>query len=326
MGEPVAQSLNQSLNSPLNPPSDQQTLQLLQPGTLWEKAVARSQQALACGALHPIPTDFAYLEQGGMQFLVRILANLARKEAAKQQVQQTSPTGTVNPFLPYETDLFVADLSETHLCLLNKYNVVDHHLLIITRDFEEQETLLNQRDFAALWTCLCEIDGLGFYNSGKTAGASQRHKHLQLVPLPLLPNGEKIPVEPLLNEIAWQTDTEIGPIGQATALPFRHGLIRLSETDSPAAADHLLQAYSLLLRQLDLYDPAVSTHSPLGAYNLLVTRQWMLVVPRSQEQYQSISINSLGFAGTLFVRDPEQFQRLQSIGPMTLLQQVAMPR
>jgi ATP adenylyltransferase len=52
----------------------------------------------------------------------------------------------------------------------------------------------------------------------------------------------------------------------------------------------------------------------------------MLVVPRSQEQYQSISINSLGFAGTLFVRDPEQFQRLQSIGPMTLLQQVAMPR
>ena len=33
---------------------------------------------------------------------------------------------------------------------------------------------------------LAEFDGLGFYNGGETAGASQPHKHLQIVPLPLL--------------------------------------------------------------------------------------------------------------------------------------------
>ena len=54
----------------------------------------------------------------------------------------------------------------------------------MTRAFEEQTDLLNLEDFAALWFCLQEIDGLAFFNGGKIAGASQRHKHLQLIPLP----------------------------------------------------------------------------------------------------------------------------------------------
>ncbi|NIO40609.1 MAG: phosphorylase, partial [Burkholderiales bacterium] len=39
----------------------------------------------------------------------------------------------MNPFLPYGKDLFVSDISETHLALLNKFNVIDYHLLIVTR-------------------------------------------------------------------------------------------------------------------------------------------------------------------------------------------------
>ena len=44
----------------------------------------------------------------------------------------------------YEVDLFVADISPTHVCILNKFNVVDYHLLIITRAFESQENLLSE--------------------------------------------------------------------------------------------------------------------------------------------------------------------------------------
>ena len=46
--------------------------------------------------------------------------------------------------------MFVADVSDTHLCLLNKFNVIEHHLLIVTRKFEHQETLLTVRDFQAV--------------------------------------------------------------------------------------------------------------------------------------------------------------------------------
>jgi sulfate adenylyltransferase (ADP) / ATP adenylyltransferase len=281
--------------------------------------IAQTQYALECGALQPIPTESDFIEQGGIRFLVRVLANLARKAAAKNQQEQQADSGKdFNPFLPYDQDLFVADLSDTHVCLLNKYNVVDHHLLLITREFEDQETLLTYRDFEALWFCLSEIDGLGFYNSGKLAGASQRHKHLQLVPLPLVPSGDKIPIESALRTATWN-----GTIGKSAALPFHHALCWLDETPTPQqAAQITLEAYYKLLTNLDLY--SASERKLQGAYNLLITRQWMLIVPRKQEQFESIPVNSLGFAGTLFVRNQTQFEQLKAISPLRLLQEVAV--
>jgi sulfate adenylyltransferase (ADP) / ATP adenylyltransferase len=146
---------------------------LLEPGTLWQTIQARTVSAIANGSLLSIPTNYEIIEQDGLSFLVRTLANLQRKETAKvEQLQQTAATGKPsNPFLPYEQNLFVADLSPTHVAILNKFNVVDHHLLIITRAFEPQENALTAADFAALWTGLTEIDGLAFYNGGKVAGS-----------------------------------------------------------------------------------------------------------------------------------------------------------
>ena len=56
-----------------------------------------------------------------------------------------------NPFLPYEEALWVEHLSDTHTLLLNKFNVVEHHLLVVTRKFESQLDRLNREDFEAVW-------------------------------------------------------------------------------------------------------------------------------------------------------------------------------
>ncbi len=299
------------------------------PGELWDLATARTQQALACGALQPIPTESEWIEQGGIRFLVRILTNIARKEAADKKRQVSSNSKPFNPFLPYDRDLFVADLSPTHVCLLNKYNVVDHHLLIITRAYEAQEDLLTLADLEALWICLNQVDGLGFYNSGKQAGASQPHKHLQLLPLPLVPTGTKVPIEAAFTTATWQ-----GGIGVSPVLPFQHALIRLNwhaALTPQQAAQNTLAAYYTLLADLHLYNANENTANEntnelKGAYNLLITREWLLIVPRTQEQFESISVNSLGFAGTLFVRDQTQFDRLKAISPFQLLSNVAVAR
>ena len=120
---------------------------LLKPGTLWQKVVDRTSHALQCGALLTIPTDYEFVEQNGVKFLVRILSNLDRKYQAKKKQDRDTATGKdFNPFLPYEEDLFVADISATHVCILNKFNVVGYHLLIVTRAFEEQESLLTLQD------------------------------------------------------------------------------------------------------------------------------------------------------------------------------------
>ena len=292
----------------------------LKPGTLWTRVTEQTEHAIQCGALHSIPTEYEFVEQNGITFLVRILSNLVRKdEAKKKQEKKTDPFGKeFNPFLPYEEDLFVADISKTHLCLLNKFNVVDHHLLIVTREFEEQETCLTLQDFEAMWVCLAEIDGLVFYNGGKIAGASQRHKHLQLVPFPLIPNGLKIPIQPAIVSANFENS-----MGTTPSFPFHHAIAKLNPDwiQSPLnAAQTTLEYYQTLLRAVGL---TCNGNKQSGAYNLLATREWMLIVPRSQEDFESIGVNSLGFAGALLVRNEQQMKMLKEYGPMTILKNVA---
>lgn len=289
---------------------------LLKPGCLWKSIKEQSEKALQCGALLSIATDFEFVEQNGIKFLVRILSNLTRKDTAKQQQKNKT-----NPFLPYEKDLFVADISQTHVCLLNKFNVVDYHLLIVTRAFQEQEELLTLSDFAAMWACFAEFEGLAFYNGGKNAGASQPHKHLQLVPLPLTPSGLQIPMEPLLTSVQFADSVTTIP-----ELPFVHALVKLdpSWTNSPlTAAAATLELYQSLLSAVGL--EAIDDNRQSGAYNLLATREWMLIVPRSHENFEAISVNSLGFAGALLVRNEQQMQFIKEQGPMTILKNVALP-
>lgn len=291
-----------------------------QPNNLWDKVITQTTHALNCGALQSIATEHEFIEDNKIRFLVRILANIERKETeTKQKQKQAKERGKeFNPFLPYEEDLFVTNLSETHLCLLNKYNVVDYHLLVITRAFEEQESYLNLLDFAALWQCLKQIDGLGFYNSSPIAGASQRHKHLQLVPLPLVSEGEKIPIEPALETAQFKQN-----IGSIPHFPFVHGLIELNlnqDQDDHLTAEILLKCYYQLLAAINL--PIIEEKSP-GDYNLLITKKWMLIIKRSQPTYQSIPINSLGFAGTLLVKNQQQMEQLKQLKPITILKNVS---
>ncbi len=308
--------------------SDARETLLLEPGTLWAKVTERTEHALHYGALQPILTECKIVEQDGVNFLVRVLPNLARKEEAKKkQDKDTATSGKeFNPFLPYEEDLFVADISDTHLCLLNKFNVIDHHLLIVTREFEDQETLLTLQDFAAMWACLAEIDGLVFYNAGKTAGASQRHKHLQLVPLPLVPDGLQVPIASLFPSIQSQAT-----IGTIPGFPFAHGIIFFSGKHNTngnplEAASATLELYHTLLDTLGLISgDDENSNQRSSAYNLLATREWMLIVPRALESFESIPVNSLGFAGTLAVRSEQQMQFLVEQGPMTVLKNVAYP-
>lgn len=296
---------------------------LLQPNTLLFKATEQTKFARQCGALKSIETEYHLIQQQDISFVVRTLSNLARKEqASKKQHQQEHKTGKrIDPFLPYEKDLFVGDLSPSHICLLNKFNVVDNHLLIVTRDFELQTNLLNLEDFMALWYCLQEIDGLAFFNGGKTAGASQSHKHLQLIPLPFLPNVMERPLEEAIANITFKNS-----LGKLDSFAFRHGIAALdlsNQHSAEVAAEIMLQRYRALLEYVG-FKISPQTQQQPGAYNFLTTREWMMIVPRSRESFQNIPINSLGFAGSLFVRDRSSLKLLKQLTPLKLLTEVAL--
>lgn len=291
---------------------------MFEPGTLWEFVTTATTRARACGALQPIRTRFESIADGGVDFFVRVVANLADKPRQSNRVDRKGTPH--NPFLPYDQNLYVADASSSHVCLLNKINVVDHHLLIVTREFEDQREPLNLQDFTALWRCLAEYESLGFYNAGTVAGASQPHKHLQLVPLPLAERGPAVPIESLMPS----TD-EPGRIGRITGLPFDHALVRFAHDAMPSTAAAAATSFDLFREMMSVAGVAMPDKTDEFAtspYNLLVTRRWMMLVPRTQEKFHDISLNALAFAGALLVRDDAQLTTLKSHGPMAALRYV----
>lgn len=281
-------------------------------GTLWQRVVEVSDRALASGHLLPIPTRLQMIFDGEAVFRAHIVENLKRK----QLVAKTAGPST-NPFLPYEPQMYVADVAPHHVALLNKFNVVNHHLLIVTREFERQEDRLNRHDCQALWNCLSEYDSLGFYNSGVEAGASQSHKHLQMIPLS---DDVSVTLEPLYDLPA------VRPlrIERSRRLPFEHRLVRFVEADMNEvqhAAQVMLELYERIIAELGWHH--VGNETP---YNLLVTRRWMMFVPRRQECCQSISLNAMAFAGSLLVRDADQLAALSRYGAMRALIEVSGSR
>lgn len=294
-------------------------------GTLRRAVADTTRSAAACGALHPIDSAIEHLVQDGVPFVVRVATNLRRKRAERARLEQDERGSgrPCNPFLPPEPELTVGAISDTHIGVLNKFNVVPDHLLLVTREFEHQERLLTPSDFEALFLCLAEYPSLGFYNGGRIAGASQPHKHLQVVPTPICEDERPFPFEPLFSS---------APAGEAIrrleALPFIHGFCRLPATlrdDLIPLVRHAWIRYRELLARCGVGVAGGSDDErQRGPYNLLATREWLLLVPRSREYSRGISINGLGYAGSLFVLDRAGLETVRQAGPMNILREVSV--
>jgi sulfate adenylyltransferase (ADP) / ATP adenylyltransferase len=268
-------------------------------------AIAR---ATAAGALHCIRTEQTFIEDGGIRFLVRWASTLALKDVTRKPATATP----ANPFLPPEPALTLGAVGPQHLLVLNKFPVIERHLLIVTREFEEQSAPLTPADFDALGGMMSSLGGLGFYNGGTEAGASQRHKHLQWIP--------ESPQSDCLRSMTAALPTGCAPLTlmRHPQLVWRHAFIRLGHASSGA---ELTEAFT-----------RGATHCALRAadgsmppYNFLANDEWMLVVPRRQERCEGISVNALGFAGSMFVRTREDIEKVREIGPLALLAAVATP-
>ncbi len=314
---------------------------------LWQQVEATTDSAEACGALKAIPTHCetreVYCRKGKcieskrseskssdstINFQVRVVENLSRKsEEVQRHVKQEPDTKDTNnkhfnPFLPYETALYVGELTDHYRCLLNKFNVMDHHILMVTSRFEPQQTPLDVEDFLASQICLQAQDGLVFYNSGPVAGASVEHKHLQMIPLPLtcpLTARDTFPFEGLLSSAS------IADNPTETALPFSHRVIATAFTNTTsiealtAAAKHNCKSYHRLLTDLKL---SPGNDGMMAPYNMLMTRDYLWVIPRSKDSHEDLAVNALGFAGMLLVRDTNQLRQLDRIGCLELLKTV----
>lgn len=276
---------------------------------LWQAGLQRSEQACLEQALVPLATDLLSLP-AAEPFVVRRL-----QSATPKHLRASGPRP--NPFLPWDPRLEVSRLGESHVVLLNKYPVQPGHLLLITQHWQPQSGWLQASDWLAVAEMDADTGGLWFFNSCAAAGASQPHRHLQL-----LPRSTAASSCPLAELILQQLDQ------QQRSWPWHYAISRRwlqegAEGASPSErASELQQLYQNHARMLELGDPRHDPQ-PRHPYNLLFTDHWFMSVRRQLEHCAGFSVNALGFAGYLLATEGSDLDWLQQQGPWQLLKAVA---
>lgn len=260
------------------------------------------------------------------------------KNNATKKEKKNEKLGFFNPFLPYEEELFVQNLSPSHLVLLNKFKVRDDHFLVVSRSFIEQTRLLEESDFEAASMCLEDAPVLIFYNGGTLSGASQRHRHLQGFPLPLEKESRlDLPIDALVD--AALEGEQTGHLTSVPSLPYLHCVVSIVDCAGMASSEAGRIIASRYRRVIDSLTPLVPNLKELAyapspkrvsdtqpfPYNMLLTRKWLMIIPRREEECRGISINAIGFAGGMFVKSEEQVKVLEELTPIGVLSHVAFP-
>jgi ATP adenylyltransferase len=271
-----------------------------------------TERAEKSGALCTLPTRLEWVKDKseeyaslGVTCLVRVI------DQFKQRTELHAPFARTlqniegkkekdkerNPFLPYEPELFVMDLGPEHVVILNKYNLVPHHMLMITREFQSQTSPLSLADFAVAAACLAEMAGMVFFNGGHEAGASQKHRHLQMIP----EEQSDFPMVELINH---------------RTFPFPHFRWDFAATsDQEARAKEMFEFYSKVLQEHGL----LISSTEVRPYNILTTREWMVIIPRERGHYQGVGVNALGYLGSFLAIFPEQLEAIKELGPFHIL-------
>lgn len=268
----------------------------------WRQASQVSLEALRCGALLPLATE-EIIDPRLAPFRLRTLHGLPPRH-----LRECGPRP--NPFLPWERLLQVDQLESGHVVLLNKYPVQSCHLLLISGEWQPQQGWLEGQDWQAVARVAADTGGLWFFNSSALAGASQPHRHLQL-----LPRQEDEPSCPLAELIAQQLRQEQAP------WPWAY---RISPRQDPLGGTDLAELYASHCRDLGLGQPGLHDQ-PLHPYNLIFDDSWFLTVRRLREHCAGFSVNGLGFAGYLLGTHRSDLNWLQQKGPWALLAAVAAP-
>ena len=271
-----------------------------------EAALRCSDAAERSGALVPLHTELVELA-GCAPFVVRRLLSDTPKH-----LRSAGPKP--NPFLPWDPALQVELLGTEHVLILNKFPVQRGHVLLITQSWQPQPGWLQPRDWQALAAVEADTAGLWFFNSCAAAGASQPHRHLQL--LPRSPGEASCPLAAgVLAQLA----------REQPAWPWLYELSPRRRFGCSDAAEELEELYQHHQQQLGLGHPSHQV-APVAPYNVLLDPAWFMTVVRRREHWAGLSINALGFAGSLLVTPQSDVDWLQDHGPYALLEAVAVPR
>ena len=267
----------------------------------WKKALAQTRLSIEEESLYPLKTDIItsdlYQEN---DFIIR---KLDTSKFNKKKIYGPKP----NPFCPWEKILEIGKIGDNHQLILNKYPVQKGHILLITNNWKPQNGWLDINDWSAIQKVNKDTSGLWFFNSSPLAGASQPHRHFQL--LRRSKNERSCPREKWFLENKLHNDKKS---------KLKKNII-VSKFNFHENSISLFELYIELCIKLGLGEP-INDKKPRYPYNLLITNKWIAIIKRNNDHIHGFSINGLGFAGYLLVTEKSDINYLKKFGPEKLLE------
>jgi sulfate adenylyltransferase (ADP) / ATP adenylyltransferase len=248
-----------------------------------------------------------------------------------------------NPFTNPEPELTIIDsLLGQYRVILNKYPNSKYHFLLVTKEFEKQDSLLDPMELQIIHTILDNLNkGEGkneggsryfsFFNSGPESGYSQFHKHIQFM---MMPEEIRPYQEDVVRNVNYFIPKEIvenrRPLFYKNA-SFKHYILKLKEYDSfeteeeeEDERDSLATLYMYLIKRSMNIFREYEDHVKLS-YNFIMMADWMMIVPRRNAKFEDIWQNALGFMGMFFVKNEEMKEKVLKLGFSKILEECAFP-
>ena len=269
--------------------------------TYWEKALKQTRLSIHKNSLYPLETKVVTREfYEKNDFIIRKLDTSKFKKKIYYGPNQ-------NPFNPWEKILEIERIGNNHQLILNKYPVQKGHILLITNSWKPQNGWLDINDWDAIQKVNKDTSGLWFFNSSPIAGASQPHRHIQLL--------RRSNDEVSCPRDKWFLDLKVSN-NKETKLKKS---IVVSHFNFLENSSCIYNLYLELTKKIGLGDP-INDKKPRYPYNILITNNWIAIIRRRYDHLHGFSINGLGFAGYLLITEKSDINYLKEYGPEKLLE------
>lgn len=216
-------------------------------------------------------------------------------------------------------DQVIGTINNTHVLALNIYPVFRPQYLLLNLDsYRSQNDPLDLEDIEASWSVLHSVQSPHYvmYNCTKEAGCSRNHKHLQIVKKP------EVAVSDPTGFLFFPDVTD-----QEIRVPYVYFLHRFDDIgqERPTESDFVFQVYSELLGKCRkaLHIAETDTTS-LCAHNMLLVKEWMIVLPRRSGNFKGASANAAGMMGMPTISNDELLRIWTDVGPTRVLKELGV--
>ncbi|KAK0666519.1 ATP adenylyltransferase-domain-containing protein [Cercophora samala] len=293
-------------------------------------------RAVASKDVNFYPTSVTLINVNSIPFQLRYspsLANKPKPPAPLPVVPPSPPNAShppppkktfFNPFASPAQAMLITPLGSppSHNLVLNKFAIVPEHFILSTAAFKPQTHLLEADDLAAAYACIEEYAQHGqelfvFFNSGEHSGASQPHRHLQLLPVGNMKEGLLGGEWDVLAKRLSTPETK-------RKLPFEVFAAGIEEVngDGEGLRKVYLELYSQACEAvLGVAEDIKLDGEAKMSYNLAMTRTTMVVMPRLAEggvvkdekgqEVGKLALNGTVLAGTALVKSEMEWNALR---------------